>query len=150
MAHVRYLGMVVGEAVPSDAVAAEDARFGRFVTMNEPMPVGTLLDIDGAAFFVTRVDEGTRNGCWLWPDGAARAHIDDGPTVPTPAVEPEERVIMMIADDPSQPIRLAPTPEAPPPMPDPATPSAAPEPTPDEPGPGGKKRKRRAKTVMGR
>ncbi len=138
MAQVRYLGMVVGE---SDS-ETRDPRLGRYAAMSEPMPVGTALELDGATYRVTRVDEGEKSGCWMWPDGAAFAPLEDAPTVPTPPPVVEPVSPPAAAEDAAAvPQAAAPAAQAP---------AAESGPNSDEPGPGTKKRRKRSKTVSGR
>jgi hypothetical protein len=148
MAEVRYLGMVIGEAGTD---LPRDPRLGSFVAMTEPMPVGTTVELNGVMHRVTRVDEGATSGSWLWPDGAARGVVDDGPTVPTPS---PERVISIEAEPTSAASSAAINAIADVPPAEQPAPAAAVEavPEPVEPTPsGGKKKKRRgSKTVMGR
>ena len=144
MAQVRYLGFVVGDG-PLDATRETPAQ-GRFVGLREPLPVGTLVELEGAQQRVTRVDEGAAPGFWILPASAARpvAHTAGVPTTvePDTTVKSDPPVIEMVADaedEPAAPAAAVPVKE-----------EGAPDPTTDDPTRGGKRKRRPKKTVLGR
>ena len=128
MPQIRYMGMVLGEL---DDASPRDARLGRFVAMTEPMPVGTVVELDSARLRITRAEEGQHPGCWLSPDATPSVVVDERPTIPTMSVIP------MLSDDQSKEISILP-----------ATEDAVPEPI--EPADPKKRQRRRGKTVVGR
>ncbi len=138
MAEVRYFGMLVTQN-EVDA-ARSDAAVGRFVPFAEPLPVGTQIEIDGAAHRVTRVDEGLSPGCWVLPEGvragAAPQAIEAEQTTPTPP--PAEALAAASSEAVPEAVPEAVT----------AGPPSEP-PSPDEGG-GGKRKRRPKKTMMGR
>jgi hypothetical protein len=139
MPQVRYLGFTVGEGNFDGDRSDGDARFLVFA---EPMPVGSMIEVDGLRQRITRVEEGANGGFWVLPEGGKRAapvQVEPETTVPSaPPVEmtaepegPEDGAPEAIGD---------------------ATAEAAPEPTSDEPSSGGRSKKKRKnrKTVVGR
>lgn len=120
-ATLRYFGVTLGEVPPSERT---DARLGRFITTPDPMPVGTAMMVDETPHVVTRVEEGATSGMWLWADGmvlplSAPAHapvtaptaIDDIPTAPmsppvaaaTPIVPEQDAPTVITDDQPGKP-----------------------------------------------
>jgi hypothetical protein len=129
MAEVRYLGFVVGQG-SIDESRSNDV-LGRFVRLSEPMPVGTLVEVDGVPHRIRRVEEGASTGCFVLALDArprtAPVAVDADVTVPSPP--PAEAAE---ADDDNGPEDGAPTPVA------------------DEPTRGKGRRRRNRKTVVGR
>lgn len=130
--NIRYFGVTLGNTREE---AGTDPRLGRFVSMGDPMPVGTLIEVDGVVHVVSRVDEGAQPGMWLCAEGVTLAAtaptaamtavpmpVDDVPTAPmVPDMPlPEDNVPSVIVDDSSG--------------------------KPDDPKP----KRRRSKTVVGR
>ena len=97
LVNIRYFGVTLGDTREEER---SDARLGRFFVTADPMPVGTSLEVDGVVHVVSRVEEGTVSGVWLWAEGmattgraptAAPMPVDDVPTAPmTPAALPVE------------------------------------------------------------
>jgi len=144
MAQVRYLGFVVGDGT-LDATR-EAPTLGRFVSLPEPLPVGTIVELDGASHQITRVEEGAASGFWFLPAGAARTSAR--PAVPQ-TIDPdttaksEPPVIELVADAEEEP-------EPPPAAGAPGREDGAPDPATDDSSRGGKRKRRPKKTVLGR
>ena len=142
MAKVHYLGILLQEASLSDGGSTRGGPLGPFVPMSEPMPVGTILDVDGAPHRVTRVEEGVAPGCWLRSEGVPRAIVDDAVTIPTPTTVPEPTA-PSAPEAVSEPGLSSPHDSSPSEVPAPDAPAAI------EPETSSKK-KRRRKTIVGR
>ena len=137
--NIRYFGVTLGD---SRGEERPDPRLGRFFATADPMPVGTSLEVDGVVHVVSRVEEGTRSGVWLWAEGV-------GTTASAPSGTP-----LAVDDVPTAPM----TPE--PPVAEALAPPAEALPQPDAPSlsvddssgktEDPKRKRRRSKTVVGR
>lgn len=135
--NIRYFGVTLGDTREEERT---DARLGRFFATADPMPVGTSLEVDGVVHVVSRVDEGTPSGVWLWAEGmhttaraptAAPMPVDDVPTAPmTPEALPAQAL----------PVEALPQQDAPTASVDDSSGKT------DDP----KRKRRRSKTVVGR
>lgn len=148
MSLLRYLGIVVGDAGELASLPVQPG-LGRFVPVGEPLPVGTVVDVDGVSHRVTRVDEGVVPGCWLHAEGAAAQPADDVPTLREIVSPPEQHTPAVLG-----PAAIAaPAASVSPPEPNRPEPGT-PEPVPSEitADSGGKKRGKRrgGKTIIGR
>lgn len=149
-ASVRYFGVKLADV--DLAGARSDAALGRFVPMADPLPVGTVIEVDDVAHRVTRVDEGLAPGVWLWTDGVVRQPAPDAVTAPEMATV---RDLAVHAEGVPEPVDAQAT--VPTPMPVAAEAEPAPAPVApdksdknDKGEDGGKRRRRRAKTTVGR
>jgi hypothetical protein len=138
-ATLRYFGVTLGEVPHSERT---DARLGRFIATPDPMPVGTAMMVDETPHVVTRVEEGATSGMWLWADGmvlplAVPAHAPV--TAPT-----------AIDDIPTAPMSPPPVAAAPPVVPEQDAPTVITDDEPGKPDESKRKRRRPAKTVIGR
>lgn len=137
-ATIRYFGVTLEDAQDSERT---DARLGRFVATPDPMPVGTSLLVDETLHIVTRVEEGTTSGVWLWSEGMVvptSAPVLPAVTAPTP-----------IDDIPTAPM-TPPVAAAAEPVPEPDTPEAITDGSSGKTDDPKRKRRRPAKTIIGR
>jgi len=152
MALLRYLGIVVGDAGDLGSLRVEPT-LGRFVPVGEPLPVGSRIDVEGATYRVTRVDEGVVPGCWIRAEGAAGQQLDEMPTVPEsvpaaqPQAQPPEPQVEPVAATPSEAATAAETPQA---SAADAVPKAIPAAPSEDGGPKKKGKRKGGKTIIGR
>ena len=137
-ATLRYFGVTLGEVPDSERT---DARLGRFIATPDPMPVGTAMMVDETPHVVTRVEEGATSGMWLWAEGMVLPL-----SVPTHAPVTTPTAIDDIPTAPMSPPPAAATPV----VPEQDAPTVITDDEPGKPDESKRKRRRPAKTVIGR